>query len=388
MRLFFCFLLVLIISSCNLKESHDSESIKQININTDDPRNLRLSDIFASVEIITLDKKEIVGGVDDLIWTKNAMIVLDKKKTKTIFIFDHKGQIISSIKASGEGPGQFLYPKNIQYSELRNSIFIWCSGTAKFLEFNLNGDFIQEIKFDGVVAVGDFFIQKDKFIFYNLITNSGNEEVIFLDEKFQILQNIDLGKIISNDLKVSSLKENFFYPTYDNKGFYFKQVYGNRLVEFRDNYVNSLIMFNYGQHTLHYDSKKIYSAGQIHENLLQTNSMTTGDDLIDLENILFFEFIEGNVTKLGVYDKIIKKSLFIEVLENDMDKLFDFSSILSTFSNSDGFFYLVYSPDILLSRIRRTSNNKYVNIKTIIDADPENPVIFKYKFKENIKLSF
>lgn len=373
--------------SCSFKQGEKLISERFISVHTDVPFKLKFSEVFDSLEVITLDKNVVVGGLDDIIWTEESMIVLDKRKTKTIFVFDHSGQIKAKITGSGEGPGQFLYPKNIFYSETTNSIFVWCSGTAKFLEYDLNGVFIQELKFEGVVAIGDFLLQGNQLIFYNLITDLGNEQIVILDENYKINQVIDLSSLIQNDIKVSSLKENFFYPNSDNSGFLFKSVYGNYLLSFINGELEARHVFEYGEKQLSYDQESVYSAGQIHEYLIATNSMTTGNDIIDLKNILFFEFYEGITAKLGAFDKMSSKYFFFEVLENDLDQLFDFSSIPFSANNSKGYLYAVYSPKVVHARLNQLGENKYLDKKRLSELDPENPIIFKYHIKPNLVLN-
>ena len=110
---------------------------------------LYYSTFVDSIGYIHLETSDecLIGEVSDAILTESHIFIFDKYK-QTIWIFDRKGNYLSSISKRGNGPEEYANIGQIDYDKKEQMIAILDTWTKSILYYNLNGDFIKRIELE------------------------------------------------------------------------------------------------------------------------------------------------------------------------------------------------------------------------------------------------
>ncbi len=146
-------------SECSIKEKKqlfDKElhnSTLALVINKSDIRSVKASEIFDNISYIKLEKSgnTILSSIDKCVATEQYLFILDKEKTKTLFVYDWNGNLISEIYKEGKGPGEYLFPQDFNVNADGTVIEILDS-QGKLLSFGMNGNYIKSIDVEFNVA--------------------------------------------------------------------------------------------------------------------------------------------------------------------------------------------------------------------------------------------
>jgi len=106
-----------------------------------------LDSILSAVEYVVLETSEesLIGQMDEIIVTKNYIVILDRFQTQSIFIFDRFGSFNQKIHNIGKGPGEFTQPTDIIVDEASDQIILLHGFPSKIIKYNLRGEFTGEI---------------------------------------------------------------------------------------------------------------------------------------------------------------------------------------------------------------------------------------------------
>lgn len=103
--------------------------------------DLGLSDFVESIEYIPLETKDecLIGQGMNFDFDETHIIV-KFNGNNPVYLFDRKGRFIRTIGSIGEGPGEFLYVKNLFLDPLNNYIVIESLGKAQY--YNKQGEYL------------------------------------------------------------------------------------------------------------------------------------------------------------------------------------------------------------------------------------------------------
>ena len=144
---FFCITIIvfeLILTSCHKSISEENE-MEVINISLKETENkLKLSSIVKQNSWITLETTDscLIGRIDKIKTTKDFIFVLDKFSTRSLYVFNRKGEFLNSIGTNGKGPGEFTFPFDFTIDENRKLVFILDNGN-RVLHYTYNGSYIE-----------------------------------------------------------------------------------------------------------------------------------------------------------------------------------------------------------------------------------------------------
>lgn len=105
-----------------------------------------LSEIASEVNYTFLETKDdaMIGRIDKLLIQDDKIYILDSHGSKSLFIFNLKGQLIHKINDHGQGPGEFTEPGDFTIDEKRGRLYIYCSRLKKICVYGLTGKYIEE----------------------------------------------------------------------------------------------------------------------------------------------------------------------------------------------------------------------------------------------------
>lgn len=115
----------------------------------------RIKDARNLGELLTLKKtvhletseESIIGSINTIGYLpeRNLVVILDKTRVKSVFLFDETGRFIRKIGKPGKGPGEISYPQVMAYSNKRIVLF---SSPPRYLFFDLEGNYLKQISFN------------------------------------------------------------------------------------------------------------------------------------------------------------------------------------------------------------------------------------------------
>lgn len=138
---------------------------------------IKVSEFVDSISYIALEysKECIIGNVYDLCFMNGNFYIYDNL-TKSIFIFDYKGNFKNKISSTGRGPGEYIEISGFSVNSVDSTVNVHDGGLKKILKYSPNGNFISEIKLTEYVR--DFMcLNNGKYLFctpdYNLDSKRG-----------------------------------------------------------------------------------------------------------------------------------------------------------------------------------------------------------------------
>lgn len=118
---------------------------KNDTIRIDTTHSIRSKQLIANIKIIKLEtsSSNLIGQIDKLLWIKDKIIVVDKRKAKTIFVFDETGHYLNSIGRIGRAPDEYIGIDDVSSIPGTDYVSVLDRGTKKVKIFDLNGKFIR-----------------------------------------------------------------------------------------------------------------------------------------------------------------------------------------------------------------------------------------------------
>ena len=152
-------------------------------------------------------------------------IYISDRFTKTIFIFDIKGKLITKIRSVGDGPGEYRSLPDFSLDSEKKELVIYDISHQKFLFYDLNGKYKREIRNglffdvffpldDGVWGLLTSTITNGASNYYNIhIYNQNNNQILnrFLPFSYTAFSGI----MHTNNVSVTEEGVLFTYPFSD-----------------------------------------------------------------------------------------------------------------------------------------------------------------------------
>ena len=143
--------LVTFLSCKTDKKPQNTSEYNIISIDEDDFDDSKdISKIIKEIEFIQLEtvKESQIGVIDLIKEYKDYYYILDRKISKSLFIFDNNGCFIKRISNAGKGPYEFTKPYFFTIDKFSNQIIICATEEHKIIKYSLLGDFEEEITLD------------------------------------------------------------------------------------------------------------------------------------------------------------------------------------------------------------------------------------------------
>ena len=136
---------IFVIISCGL----DSISEEKFNIEIPNDNIDQITDVsdFFDLKIIpleTTDSSLLVGRMDNIILTKDMILIVDNFQKVGVYFFDYDGKFVRSIKAGIDGPGVFSKIGRVSFNPIEEIIEIYDYSKRKLFFYNLDGKFIED----------------------------------------------------------------------------------------------------------------------------------------------------------------------------------------------------------------------------------------------------
>ena len=373
------------------KELHKESSLpletaesKMLELDIDlDKNTLPFDSLMDFVSFVKLETTEdnLIGGISQILFVNNKIIVVDFDVSKTITVYDESGKYLNNIGKLGQGPGEYAYLGHVFLTPDRSTVVVVDMGSGNLKYFGLEGNFIKSVKFP-------FWFSRCEFINDNIIAGhySGGNMVQKNNVSYK-------PQLIITDLKGNILSSGF-------QSFYSKNFTSTTFMPLRK-FDNEVIYCPPFSDTIYHVSEKglcpLYHLNIQRASPIIIDNNTTDNSWEEYkENNPFFngEIIElKDVTMINISERYKNWSRFI-IYSKKQDKIF---SCTGTLSNP---FFRIFSvpkaryKDDMIVVDERASNiianrNIFYQLgeKNIVDKlfkdliEDSNPVLFFYKIK-------
>ena len=368
-----------------------SYEVKTVVIDVDDPVTLKLSQLVDTLRIVPLETKDhFIGEASQVVWGENNLYVVDKKKAKAIFVYDHRGRFIREINLIGNGPGQYKSLNHVQIIEDQNRIYISDGGHAEFLEIDLEGNVVWERKLKPEQRFLDFLVKGSEiYLIQNDVVNL-RYKLTSTNLRFKDFKPLRIKT--PNDVNID-IGGNYFFFVHGGNGFVVTNAYNPIVKWFKDGKMVEVIRFEFSREGLTFEPGKMYSSIEINEKGMRGERFGMSGQVIDQKNytmVSFHEKLEDKSYSIGkeaVYLKEEKKAMVVKEIINDVDKGVGLRGFSNATERGKGV-CAFEAPDFIKMREQGFwEDGPYVDKVNAIRIDEmDNPVLFIYDLKEEIDL--
>ncbi len=203
---------------------------------------LKAEDVIHDYQLIVLETtpESIVGEVHKVIFAKSRVFVLDISKSKSVFVFNQKGEFLHRIGLIGQGPGEYIEPMDMAVDSINNEVIIYDQGTKKLLFYDLQGNFKMEKSISLFLRSLEYIDDKTILGFSHNALNIGNDhqeypyDLLVFDKEGNIIR-----KYLFNDSKigkgVSILTKNKYFSR-NNSNIYVSYLLNDTIYSIENEY--------------------------------------------------------------------------------------------------------------------------------------------------------
>jgi predicted heme/steroid binding protein len=162
-------LLSFLLFSCSKKgENLSQDELEVISIDLSKAYDGKLSEFFEpEVDYIWLkddsEEAQLSAGLNKILFYKDKIMTMDIFGCKCIKIFDKKGNYLSQIGAFGDGPEKYLDLDNFMVHD--NEVLLLGVFPPKLMWFDLEGDFLREMKVEMGINAGVYLKSNNRYHF-------------------------------------------------------------------------------------------------------------------------------------------------------------------------------------------------------------------------------
>jgi hypothetical protein len=179
------FFSILIQACTDKKKQQNDEDYQNIVIDlTQKTEEKRIDDVALSMSFLKLEESDEypIGYIDKIIITNTSIYILDKQRSKSLFLYDRNGNLQKVIHRTGNGPEEYIMPNDFDIQESTGNIIILDGNQRKLLFYTKKGDFISELNLNAFIN-SFVSIEND-----NIILDKGN---YISDESLDYIRIID-----------------------------------------------------------------------------------------------------------------------------------------------------------------------------------------------------
>jgi hypothetical protein len=389
MRTVICtFFFLLTLTGCSQKKKDWESDIIRVEVD-DRGEEILMSSLVDTVSVISLDNAELIGNIDDLVWVENRILILDRSKSLKVFIYDRNGKFINSI-SSGEGePGRFVFPSSLTLSVEGNTFFVISGRTKRILEYDLEGNLINDFDVKGLGHIDDLHPFVDGFA---IKTRPDNEEsILFTDLSFNKIDVIRSLDFFDEPPIVSGGAVNYFYPTAELENFYYKDILSNKIFEIRNRKVEKIYDIDLPD-SYEVDYQKVgRSIGEVSNAIRERGLVGLGNNHVTFGDFMLLDVHNAGIGQLAIWNLKKNKVKFISNLVNDLSVFIDVNAIWGSFNNSPGKIITAVEGALMTQLLENVdySSSPYAPVfDNLTVAADDNPVLIVYHLKKDYKWPF
>ena len=344
----------------------DEIQVKEILIDLDQPVTFKASQFFDTCFIVPLDNRELIGAVSELNFDENHILITDEKNTQKIYLYDWEGKLIQFLGTEGEGPGEYKFQRDIQLLS-KDELVLYSNATNKLVYQKFSEDIGQDLDLDSLGPLDDFkFFNGSNYFAKNNESKRTNQILIFSSD-FDLLKEINLDeRFLSQDQSQYGMaKDNFIFPKWDGRGFYFSDVENPHFMDFENDQLKTIYRVKLSEREIDY-SKISTGSDQGKLNMARSQNLTYFNNEIQVHpNFLFLGYGEGGVSKMAIWDKESDIAYPVKTIENDLAVIPNINSIWMSLdlTAQPGFHFFMLEAAMVIDVLERIDEKDNVYLK-------------------------
>lgn len=374
------------IISCNNKKEHEF-----ILVDLNETYSIKYSDIFYDLQIVQLDDGVLVGDIDDLIVLHNRVVILDRRISNAVHFFDRNGRCIKSIIAD-DGPQVFTSPSTISLSQNGDEILVTDGMSYSIYFYDLDGKFLKKLD-NRDLSVDAIDFSGDNFYVWSRNQVDWSKKLELRDLiNFSVNGYIDLEKELEFKVLDGRAASIFKNSKYDN--LCFTQKFHPKIIQISNSKIQSTYLFQFNSSNFDYLKGNSYRMVDLYREIKGRSLNALNGNLVAIGDHLFVDFIYSGdpYIRTFYFNKSSKKNIVLEAIINDMDMVMKNRRSLYKYPVVNEYMTYAYQPyDVqqALYEYDREDNNPYLeDIRSLNLKSDSNPVLFIYKLKEDIAISW
>lgn len=395
-----CYLVAFVLfASCSSNESKNStlKNICKINIdNIQKKDTIFLSNYFKKVKFIELETTDesLIGSFDGMIIHNDLIYIKDIWSAQRIFVFDKQGRFIRKIGQKGVGPNEYLSISDFTIDDITNTLLICDYDSKKIFKYNIEtGEFLESVK----IKSNDIFINDIVTIKENILVNA-----IYYDNRTDprfMLHVIDKdnGNILKRWMNVNDFNCNWNELVSRQGGFFYSKgqtpikytnFFNNIIYEITENGPNPYIMLESKNWVSCEDIKEMANNSkhirEVYDEVIKRKFDFNISDFVEIDNLIFLDFMRGQDIIKIVYDKNTKKAILSYNLFDDfIFDTFRIPCLKKVYSDKSGMYTVVRPESIpyfidFLNKYSIKSESAVLLSKRQLSTE-SNPILIYYE---------
>ena len=380
----YALLFLTLLFSCT-EEQHSTGLVEVVDIDVNARKDYDFSYFFDTCYIVPLQTTDaaLIGDVSNVILKEENVFILDNRKSKSIFIYNWKGQLKNVIDKLGEGPGHYLSPSNMSIPESDSLIYITDFLAQKRHSYTFDGAFKESIRLDPSTMYTDL-IQNNGFFYTAGGGDVGKAKSVHVrDSDFSLLKKMNIS--LKDDIWLQNgIKTKYFFEKSDGKGVLYKGHRTNSIITIENDSITHVMRVNLSSNSFHYDPNTPIQLVELSERVRQSESHMVGDRVLDSYRHLFVDIVRGGDVLMAVYHKDTGEAHLLGKLVNDMTGVVLSLTGMFAESNTANYFIVALFPAQFRDVMKyKKISSPYDNILDAIQLDDaDNPVLFIYRFRQ------
>lgn len=365
----------------------DDSTTESIIYNSNTTPSVSLDRIIEDYSYVKLETNDncLIGNIDELLFVDSLIIVVDRKISKSIFVFDHDGKFKNNISHIGNGPNEFLYINHVALTNNGN-VCVQDNIKGKLFYFKPDGTYIKSID-NPINNIGFEFASSNSIIFnvQDCTTSNGKRAI---DESNFVITDSFLKPIFvygkdyafkNNDYHLSKEKSIF---KYENEVYFLNGFENNVYQITSDNSINIKYELHCEPEELATPKESDYESDEAMLSL-QKNKPNFNDGFIECRDFTYVEFSGKNIKYpdlLYIHDT--KQTISIsDTIQNPVFLLFNPCT-----SSGNNTLVSIGSPSYIQMLNRRYNTDEICDLNEGISVD-SNPILVFYHINVSFPLS-
>jgi hypothetical protein len=323
-------ILICFISSCNNVDDKNSynQNYKIISVNVVEVEGfgVKSNEFISDFHLVELSTPENVyfGNPDVLQIKNNSIYIMDLYQTNKLLKFDLEGQFKYEIMNYGQGPGEFISPRDFALDYENDRLAILDQGNLKVSLFdNHSGNFIEDVHLD--FRPDKFYKSEGGYVFFtnNLEFIGARKNVIFTDNNFSIEKSY---------LEIPEEKRNVHFGlsrnfTQYNDNLLLTMPFKDVIFSVKEDYLEPYLKIDFGDFHLPDDFFRVYQDNNIRREKREEYAYNV-DNYLESENYIFFSYRHSERLHYYFFSKQTNRVIHVK------RRLIDFTDTIGTIMGS------------------------------------------------------
>jgi len=387
-------ILVILFSSCKESSRNFSKKIEGVSLfdSIEEPVEvfvdldndcLPFDSLMNNVSYVKLETTgdNLIGGISQLLFVNDKIIVVDAEQSKTITVYDIKGHYLYRIGTFGQGPQEYAFLAHVSLTPDKEMLVVTDLGHGDLKYYSINGNYVKSVKLP-------YWLDHCEFLTDNILAGDFLSGVVIPGENSEY----------KSSLAVTDLNKNVLYTAF--RCYYSKNFRSSILKPLRkfDNRVlynnpitDSIFLLTPNGVELAYHlnikgAKPMILDEDITDELLREqrrNNPFFNGDFIELKDGAIFHIFESGAKwhRFGIYSNIKQRTFSCNgILYNPFLYFFDVPKA----RYGDNTVVVDARPDIVLAyknELYRLGKKEEIDEFYKDLTEDSNPVLFFYELK-------